>query len=259
MKKRRWILPAGIAGGVILLCIAAAVIFGVSMRSKGFEFSTGRMYFADNCTYLIEGNDVALRVSDCSDNMKLFNGCKSGDRVVLLHDGIDDSYPAQTGGYRIFRLSKGDGSYKPADELLGVVKTLNEDGAITSAQQDSHSPAKEAQTVENPISEYCGNTVTTINFDDGKSYTFMFNNSVAVTDILVNLKYDVNKLCKCLPKYKVDTEFGSYGVSLGSGDEGGYARCEKGQADLTREQTDKLREIIMWASEEAEKEQAGVN
>ena len=82
----------------------------------------------------------------------------------------------------------------------------------------SHSPANEAQTVDDPVTGYCGNTQTTIYFDNGKSHTFMSGNSVTMTDILVNLKYDKNKLCKCLPEYKVDTEFGTgYGINLTEG------------------------------------------
>lgn len=107
-----------------------------------------------------------------------------------------------------------------------------------------HTPAKSAQTVSEPISCYCGNTQTTIYFDNGKKYTFMYGESVTMTDILVNLDYDKTKLCKCLPEYTVDTEFGKdYGINLTSG----YARFDKGQADLTIEQIEKFKKIIEWA------------
>ena len=112
----------------------------------------------------------------------------------------------------------------------------------------NHTPATTEQTVSEEISGYCGNTQTTIYFDDGKSFTFMSGNSVTITDILVNLKYDKNKLCKCLPEYTVDTEFGiGYGINITSC----YARCDKGQAELTQEQIDKLKEIILWAKPQA--------
>lgn len=45
---------------------------------------------------------------------------QSGDKVLIIHDGVETSYPSRTGGYHIFCLSKGDGSYKPADEVLGI-------------------------------------------------------------------------------------------------------------------------------------------
>jgi len=398
MRKRKWILPVSIVGGVIVLCIVAIFAFGAILSAQGYGISTGRLYFADNGTYLIDSDDMAMRVSDCSDDAELFKGYQNGDKVILFHDGVNETYPAHTGGYYIIRTSKGDGTYKPADEVLGIV-SLGDDGYLLAAQPidfdvqyirtgaqkyegpfpvvavihstdeltayyeankeqfylerrkdpasdstigfldacdkydakffennalvfvvleegsgstshnvstvkvdangnmyinilsidpevgtcdmaywhimtevpkdsvpetadevvvyyndvkmydgHSHSPANEAQTVDDPVSGYCGNTQTTIRFDNDKSYTFMSGNSVTMTDILVNLKYDKNKLCKCLPEYKVDTEFGTgYGINLTEG----YARCDKGQADLTREQIDKLKEIILWAKEEA--------
>ncbi len=398
MKKKMWILPISIIGGVVILCIVAVFAFGAILSAQGYGISIGRLYFADNGTYLIDSDDMAMRVFDCSDDKELFKDYQNGDKVILFHDGVEETYPAQTGGYRIFCLSRGDGTYKPADEVLGI-GILGEDGAILASEsvdfnvqyirtgtqnyegsfpavtvihstddltayyeenkeqfylerredhasdttigyldacdkydnkffennalvfvvleegsgstrhkvstvkvdangvmyinifsvepevgtcdmaywhimtevpknkapeneesvviyyndariynKHTHGPANEAQTVEDPVSGYCGNTQTTIYFDNGKSHTFMSGNSVTMTDILVNLKYDKNKLCKCLPEYKVDTEFGTgYGINLTEG----YARCDKGQADLTQKQIDKLKEIILWAKEEA--------
>ncbi len=120
-------------------------------------------------------------------------------------------------------------------------KLLNGDG-------HTHNPLDEENGEVESTDVYCGNTQTTIYFNNEKSYTFMAGNSVTMTDILRNLDYDKKKLCKCLPEYKVDTEFGTgYGVNLTAG----YVRCEKGQADLTEAQIDKLKAIIMWAQEKA--------
>ncbi len=106
-----------------------------------------------------------------------------------------------------------------------------------------HQVPTQAQTAEDPVTGYCGNTQTTLYIGD-QTYTFMFGNSVALTDILVNLNYDPNRVCRCRPEYTVDTEFGTgYGINLTQG----YARCEKGQAELTPEQIDLIAEIIEWA------------
>lgn len=124
-------------------------------------------------------------------------------------------------------------------------------GTENPVQSDSHThePAAEPSTVSDPVSGYCGNTQTTIYFDDGKSYTFMYGESVTLTDILINLDYDSGKLCKCLPEYTVETEFGTpYGINITSR----YARSETGQADLTEEQIKKIKEIILWAKDKAE-------
>ena len=120
---------------------------------------------------------------------------------------------------------------------------MTEEGTESTLGEHSHQVAEEPQTVEDPVSGYCGNTQTTLHIGE-KEYTFMYGNSVALTDILINLNYDPVKVCRCLPEYTVDTEFGKgYGVNLTEG----YARCEKGQADLTREQIERIAEIISWA------------
>lgn len=393
MKKKKLILPVSIICGIFTLFIACVFIFGAVLSEKGYGISSGIIYFADSGTYLIDDNDMAMRVSDCSDDAELFKGLENGDKIILFHDGIETIYPAQTGGYHLLRLSKSDGTFKPADEILGIqtigisdaqkldfdvqyirtgmqnftgdfpvvmiIRSANELSAYYEANKDtfcldyrensstdyldacekynaeffennalvfivleegsgstshnvesvkadtngtiyinilsvepevgtcdmaywhimteipkisvpaeadniivyyndmiinnnhSHSPAAEEQTVENPVSGYCGNTQTTVYFDNGKSYTFMYDYSVTMTDILINLNYDENKLCKCLPEYKVDTEFGTgYGINITEG----YVRCDKGQANLTQEQINKLKEIILWA-----KDEAGVN
>ena len=124
-----------------------------------------------------------------------------------------------------------------------VEEPLNAPGSeMESGSQPDHvhELADEPQTVASPIQGYCGNTQTTIYTEEGE-YTFCYDDSVALTDILVNLDYRPEELCKCASEVTVDTEFGKgYGLNLSSG----FARCEKGQADLTEEQCDKIREII---------------
>ena len=104
----------------------------------------------------------------------------------------------------------------------------------------THAPAEDPQTVDAPVTGYCGNTMTTIILDE-KEYSFMGSDSVNLTDILINLKYDPMRVCRCAPEFTVKTEFGEpYGVNISQG----YARCEEGQADLTEEQIEKIREIL---------------
>ena len=84
--------------------------------------------------------------------------------------------------------------------------------SITTDKEHTHQAASAPQNVDGPVVGYCGNTQTTL-YIDGENYTFMYDESVTLTDILLNLDYDPNKLCKCLPEYMIDTEFGKgYGV-----------------------------------------------
>lgn len=103
-----------------------------------------------------------------------------------------------------------------------------------------HYPADEPQTVEDPISGYCGNIVTTI-YINGKTYSLMYDKSVYITDILINLAYDIDKICLCSDEFTVDTELiKGCGINLTQG----FARCEKGQAELTKEQIYGIKSII---------------
>ena len=83
---------------------------------------------------------------------------------------------------------------------------------------------------------------TTIYFKNENTYMVISENSaVTMIDILENLQYDKNKMCKCMAEYDVKTELGIvYGINFTAG----YARCDKGQAELTQAQIDLLKEII---------------
>ena len=129
------------------------------------------------------------------------------------------------------------------DTGLGYYGTANYYVYIIGGADHTHQTAETAQMVDDPFTGYCGNTKTTLYIGD-KEYTFMYGNSVTLTDILLNLDYNPVRVCKCLPEYTVDTEFGKgYGINLSEG----YARCEKGQADLTQEQVEQIADIIRWA------------
>lgn len=113
-------------------------------------------------------------------------------------------------------------------------------GFYVVQDKHSHTLAEEPQIVDDPISGYCGNMMTTIHLN-GKDYTFMGSDSVNLTDILINLKYDPEMLCDCVSEFSVETESGEeYSVNLSEG----YARCADGQADLTPDQVETIQEIL---------------
>lgn len=127
MKKKKWILPVCIVAAAAVLCIGAVLIFDAVLNAQGYSVSVGRLYFSDDGTYLIDSDDKATLVLDCTDNAELFKGYESGDKIVLLHDGVEQSAPARTGGYRIFRLAKTDRDYVPKqDVFLPKVNGLDE-------------------------------------------------------------------------------------------------------------------------------------
>ncbi len=156
------------------------------------------------------------------------------EEKVVSQDG---AFYAKSGGYVYEIEATWDDTGK------GYHGSANYYVYIVGGDDHNHQAAATAQTVDDPFVGYCGNTQTTLYIGD-KEYTFMYGNSVTLTDILLNLKYDPMRICRCRPEYTVDTEFGKgYGINLTAG----YARCEKGQVDLTQEQIDQITEIIQWA------------
>lgn len=97
---------------------------------------------------------------------------------------------------------------------------------------------------------YCGNTKTTVHIG-GETFDLWGSDSIAITRILDNLDYDPNKVCRCIAPITVDTEMIS-GIQVHLGE--AFARCEQGQADLTEDQADTLREIFNQLGEVTEPE-----
>lgn len=112
------------------------------------------------------------------------------------------------------------------------------------APDHPHALSAGGNIVEHDPVGYCGNTVTKISGETrpGEPWEVSFDggDSVALTDLLLYLDYS-DELCKCLPEYRVDTEFGTeYGVNLTEG----YARHGGGQVSLTAEQIETIRGIL---------------
>ncbi len=126
MKKKKWLCTVSTVFIVFVLCVVALLVTAGIMSARGYGITAGRLYFADSVCFLIDSDDDAMIVSDQSMHKNLFDGYISGDKVVLIHDGIAESYPARTGGYHVLRISKGDGTYKPEDEVIGVVTLVDE-------------------------------------------------------------------------------------------------------------------------------------
>ena len=112
-------------------------------------------------------------------------------------------------------------------------------------EEHGHERAVQSNMVAHEEVGYCGNTQTTLRRMNGRDVvwetSFMYGDSVALTDLLRWLDYR-DGICRCLPEYEVDTEFGSvYGLNLSQG----YVRCGDAQVQLTREQLDQIQEIVL--------------
>ena len=120
---------------------------------------------------------------------------------------------------------------------MGADETATEEELYIS---HSHRFAEKPETVDEPVEGYCGNMLTTV-YLDKMTYTLAGSDSVAITDILINLDYDPDQTCRCIAEFTVDTEtIAGIQVNLTEA----FARCDQGQAALTEEQVKTLGEII---------------
>lgn len=127
-----------------------------------------------------------------------------------------------------------------ASTMNGSSQTTDEQAAEEElCIEHSHSFA-DKRAEDRPAVGYCGNMITTI-FVDGEEYTISGSDSVTITDILINLDYNPDQVCRCLTTVTVDTELLT-GIQLNLQE--GFARCEQGQAALTEEEAKTIQAII---------------
>lgn len=120
MKKSRRskvILIVVIVVSIILLCIAIPIAFLVF---NDYGVTIGRLLVTDSQYMLIE-DKTSIIMSDQSNNKEIFDGLRTGDKILVIHDGVEESLPARTGAYHILRMEKGDKSDIPEDAIIGIV------------------------------------------------------------------------------------------------------------------------------------------
>lgn len=115
------------------------------LMNRGFSVNTGRCLIAGNGSVLLMLEDHGpICMSDHSLAGNLFEGLSDGDRVLVLHDGIAESYPSQTAAYFLLRL----GSGSRADMEPQHLQELAELGWITLDSNTSSTPNTPALPAE---------------------------------------------------------------------------------------------------------------
>lgn len=113
---------------VVALCLAGiCLVLGIGiwyMASHGFSFSVGRYLAADNAGHLLILENSPISMGNRTKDEHLFSDLSSGDEILVLHDGIAESYPGQTGVYFCLRLK--DGSIEDISEnVLAGLRELD--------------------------------------------------------------------------------------------------------------------------------------
>lgn len=127
MKNKKWLIPVAIIVAILVLVIAG----GGTMVAKGYGISTGLYLEAKDGQALFILDNSPIEMSNRTDR-DLFDNLDIGDKILVIHDGIAESYPAQTGVYAVFKIGNGTTEDIPQNVVnqlieLGWLETLEEE------------------------------------------------------------------------------------------------------------------------------------
>lgn len=125
MKKKIWLIPVAVIGALLIVFIAFAGI----MINKGYGMSQGLYLEGKDGQAMLICENSPIVMSNRT-NRELFDDLEVGDEILVIHDGINESYPGQTGAYAIIKLSDGDIANIPQI----VIDQLVELGWLESAE-----------------------------------------------------------------------------------------------------------------------------
>ena len=93
--------------------------------SKNLTISTARCIVTkQNCMMVLDNSPIGM--SNQSWDKELFEDLDTGDKILVVHDGIAESYPGQKGAYFILRLAEGS----IADVPVQVIEALEALGYV---------------------------------------------------------------------------------------------------------------------------------
>lgn len=177
MKKKKWLIPIVAFALIIVLFFAFVVV----MTNKGYGISQGRYLEAKDGQAMLILDNSPIEMANRTDK-ELFNKLVNGDEILVVHDGIAESYPGKTGVYAVFKLK--DGTID--DISQNVIDSLVELGWLQSDTTDI----------------VPGGTLPTESFDIAISYAGWHEGDFVGG---LNAKKMAISSVKHLPIYKFDT------------------------------------------------------
>ena len=139
MNRKKWLIPIWVIVAILLVCVLTVA----TLISKGYGASTG-LYLEskDGAAILICNNSPIVMASNHNGDM--FYDLEVGDRIFVIHTGIEESYPGQTTARAVFKLSSGDAGDIPD----AVINSLIELGWLDPVPAD-----RKKQNNEDPAAE----------------------------------------------------------------------------------------------------------
>ena len=128
--KKIWKI-VGIAAAILL--VGCAVLF-IVCAGNNCSLSTGRFFMADNGSVMLLDDYGATVLY--AQKAGIFEKLNNGDKILVLHGGIEESYPARTRAYYCIRLEEGRNEDLPEN----VLSSLRELGWLTQTAEPDPKP-----------------------------------------------------------------------------------------------------------------------
>ena len=124
MKKKQLMIGAV---SVVAILFAAVLL----MLRNNINLSIGTCIAAENGSYLIVLDHSPVVMHQRPGKESVFANLNTGDKIFIVHDGIEQSYPGQTGLHFILKLSDGSERDVPSEIMtelqeLGWLKQSGE-------------------------------------------------------------------------------------------------------------------------------------
>ena len=108
MKGKYWLFT-------ILLAAIVSLCGCTSSLPSGLSAGLCLMTTDGTCLLLCDSSPIVL--SNRTGRSDAFADLQTGDRLLVLHDGVEESYPARTGAYAVFRQSCGTAADIPQEVI----------------------------------------------------------------------------------------------------------------------------------------------
>ncbi len=116
MKNKQFIIA------VTVVFVLGLIVGVTSLSGESKAFSVGKVIEYEDDTVIFADDNTPVLVFDKTKNGSLFSALTDGDKVLLLHDGIEETYPAKTGGYFVLRLKNGQRSDLPKEFIEALTE-----------------------------------------------------------------------------------------------------------------------------------------
>lgn len=176
MKKKKLLIFVAV---IILIPILFFCIL-TTLADKGYGISKGRYLEAKNGQPILILDNSPIQLSDRKNKIS-FERFDIGDEILVVHDGIEESYPGRTAVYAVLKLSDGTADDIPQTVINSLVELgwLETELRLTDEKIKEPDSSVQTERINCVINKIDGNHFIVEKLDNGKksgiTYQFTYN------------------------------------------------------------------------------------